>query len=85
MTSEIRARGARDILPAGAPRLGLGCGDLYAGAAEAASLRLLLRHRYYLPRRLTHRIGLIDTCFAPRTARKMDAQTAGEAILAEFG
>jgi aryl-alcohol dehydrogenase-like predicted oxidoreductase len=32
---------ARALLPAGAPRLGLGCGDLYAGAEEAASLRLL--------------------------------------------
>jgi aryl-alcohol dehydrogenase-like predicted oxidoreductase len=31
----------RDLLPAGAPRLGLGCGDLFAGAHEAASLRLL--------------------------------------------
>jgi diketogulonate reductase-like aldo/keto reductase len=32
---------ARDILPPGAPRLGLGCGDIYAGADEAGSLRLL--------------------------------------------
>jgi len=29
------------MLPAGAPRLGLGCGDLYAGEHEQASLRLL--------------------------------------------
>ena len=34
-------RSARDMLPAGAPRLGLGCGDLYAGEHEQASLRLL--------------------------------------------
>ena len=32
---------ARGLLPAGAPRLGLGCGDLYGGVAEPASLRLL--------------------------------------------
>lgn len=31
----------RDLLPARAPRLGLGCGDLYAGTQEAASRRLL--------------------------------------------
>jgi aryl-alcohol dehydrogenase-like predicted oxidoreductase len=30
-----------DFLPAGAPRLGLGCGDLFGGTEEAASLRLL--------------------------------------------
>src|SRR5262245_53183884 len=34
-------RSARDMLPAGAPRLGLGCGDLYAGEHEQASFRLL--------------------------------------------
>jgi hypothetical protein len=40
-TNVRQAGSARDILPPGAPRLGLGCGDLYAGAEEAASLRLL--------------------------------------------
>lgn len=37
----LDAGSARDLLPAGAPRLGLGCGDLYAGAAENASRRLV--------------------------------------------
>jgi aryl-alcohol dehydrogenase-like predicted oxidoreductase len=42
VATNVRQPGcARDILPPGAPRLGLGCGDLYAGADEAASLRLL--------------------------------------------
>jgi aryl-alcohol dehydrogenase-like predicted oxidoreductase len=40
-TNAHEPRSATDILPAGAPRLGLGCGDLYAGAEEAASQRLL--------------------------------------------
>jgi diketogulonate reductase-like aldo/keto reductase len=39
--SELDPMSADAILPAGAPRLGLGCGDLYAGACEATALRLL--------------------------------------------
>jgi len=39
--SQAEPLSARDILPRGAPRLGLGCGDLYAGEQEAASTRLL--------------------------------------------
>jgi aryl-alcohol dehydrogenase-like predicted oxidoreductase len=38
---ERNTASARDLLPQGAPRLGLGCGDLFAGAEEAKSLRLL--------------------------------------------
>jgi aryl-alcohol dehydrogenase-like predicted oxidoreductase len=40
-TTDTNPGCARSLLPAGAPRLGLGCGDLYAGAAEADSLRLV--------------------------------------------
>jgi aryl-alcohol dehydrogenase-like predicted oxidoreductase len=40
-TTETYSGSARGLLPAGAPRLGLGCGDLYAGAAKADSLRLV--------------------------------------------
>lgn len=35
------ALAAETLLPAGAPRLGLGCGDLYAGEALNASIRLV--------------------------------------------
>jgi hypothetical protein len=39
--SETSPGSVHDLLPAAAPRLGMGCGDLYAGAAETDSLRLL--------------------------------------------
>ena len=53
-------------------------------AIVAASLRLYLRHRWWLPRRLTQHIGLIDRLWAPRYAKRMDNNCSGEAILTEF-
>lgn len=50
----------------------------------AESLRLYLRYRWWLPRRLTSHIGLIDRVWAPRFARRMDGCCSGEAILTEF-
>jgi 2-polyprenyl-3-methyl-5-hydroxy-6-metoxy-1,4-benzoquinol methylase len=52
--------------------------------ATAASIRLLLRYRYFIPRRLTLQLGVIDTYFAPRLAERMDSKRRGEAILAQF-
>jgi 2-polyprenyl-3-methyl-5-hydroxy-6-metoxy-1,4-benzoquinol methylase len=49
----------------------------------ASSMRLYLRYNWKIPRRLTARIGLIDTVanwYAPR----IDAKVSGEAILTEF-
>jgi 2-polyprenyl-3-methyl-5-hydroxy-6-metoxy-1,4-benzoquinol methylase len=54
-------------------------------ASTAASLRELLRRHYLIPKRVTLRIGLIDTVVAPRLARRHDRQSRGEAIIAEFG
>jgi 2-polyprenyl-3-methyl-5-hydroxy-6-metoxy-1,4-benzoquinol methylase len=54
-------------------------------ASTAASLRELLRRRYLIPKRITQRIGLIDTVVAPWLARRHDRQLRGEAIVAEFG
>ena len=50
----------------------------------AESLRLYLRYRWWLPRRLTSSIGLIERTWAPRFARRMDGRCCGEAILTEF-
>jgi len=49
--------------------------------ATAYSLRLVLRHRYLVPVRLSDRVGLIDRVVAPRLARRLDAATRGEAII----
>ncbi len=54
-------------------------------ASTAASLRQLLRRRYLIPKRVTQRIGLIDTVVAQRLARRHDRQSRSEAIIAEFG
>jgi SAM-dependent methyltransferase len=50
----------------------------------AGSLRLYLRYRWWLPRRLTERIELIDRVWAPRFARRMDSNCSGEAVLTQF-
>ena len=50
----------------------------------AASLRLYLRYRWWLPRRLTDRMGWIDRNWAPRFAQSMDRRCSGEAILTVF-
>ena len=50
----------------------------------AGSLRLYLRYRWKIPRRLTNHLGLIDSVWAPRFAKRMDAERSGEAILTEF-
>jgi len=50
----------------------------------AGSLRLYLRYCWWLPRRLTLKIGLIDSRWAPGFARRMDQQCSGEAVITEF-
>lgn len=50
----------------------------------AGSLRLYLRYRWWLPRRLTLSIGLIDRLWAPSVARRMDSHCSGEAVITEF-
>ena len=50
-------------------------------SAVGSSIRQLLRYGYRVPYRLTSRVGLIDSYFAPRLARRLDAESRGEAIL----
>lgn len=49
----------------------------------ANSIRLYLRYNWKLPRRLTMKIGVIDTV-AAWYAQRADAKLSGEAILTEF-
>jgi SAM-dependent methyltransferase len=48
-----------------------------------SSVRLYLRYKWKLPRRLTSKVGFVDTV-ASWYARRVDAKNAGEAILTEF-
>jgi SAM-dependent methyltransferase len=50
----------------------------------AASLRMLWRRRYMLPRKLTHKITIIDRYYAPRLAAALDRVNDGEALVTEF-
>ena len=50
----------------------------------ADSIRTHLSRRYFLPRRLTRRIAWIETRYAPKQARRLDANGRGEAILARY-
>ena len=52
--------------------------------ATAASIRTELRTRFAIPIRVSEKIGLIDTYFAPRRACRLDELGRGEAILANF-
>jgi 2-polyprenyl-3-methyl-5-hydroxy-6-metoxy-1,4-benzoquinol methylase len=54
-------------------------------SSTGASLRELLRRRYMIPRKVTQRIGVLNTMVAPWLARRHDVQSRGEAILMEFG
>jgi 2-polyprenyl-3-methyl-5-hydroxy-6-metoxy-1,4-benzoquinol methylase len=47
----------------------------------AASIRQILRRRYLVPFRLTMRLGIIESFFAPRLAHRLDAACRGETIL----
>ncbi len=53
-------------------------------SATAASIRQLLRLRYFVPMRLLMRIRFLDSQIAPRVARRLDSKCRGEAILVEF-
>jgi hypothetical protein len=53
-------------------------------SATAASIRQVLRQRYFVPQRLTMRMPVIASYFAPRVARRLDAKGRGEALMARF-
>lgn len=53
-------------------------------SASAASLRLVLRRRYWIPQRLSARLRLLNEGIAARMARRLDGADDGEAIIAEF-
>jgi 2-polyprenyl-3-methyl-5-hydroxy-6-metoxy-1,4-benzoquinol methylase len=53
-------------------------------AALASSLRLYWRTYFFVPRKLTQKISLIDRYFAPRFAAGLDRVGDGEAIITEF-
>ncbi len=50
----------------------------------AASLRLYLRYRWWIPRRVSALVGVIDRSWAPAFAKRIDSERNGEAILTEF-
>jgi 2-polyprenyl-3-methyl-5-hydroxy-6-metoxy-1,4-benzoquinol methylase len=52
--------------------------------ATAASLRQNLRRKFFLPQKLTCRIGPLNTKIASKLAHKLDTLNDGEAIIAEF-
>jgi 2-polyprenyl-3-methyl-5-hydroxy-6-metoxy-1,4-benzoquinol methylase len=52
--------------------------------ATAASLTQYLRKKYFLPQRLTRKIGPLNTTIAGKLAHKLDTLNDGEAIIAEF-
>ena len=52
-------------------------------SATAASFSQLLRRKYYIPGKLTHR--LLSPARATAMAKKDDARAEGEALLARFG
>jgi 2-polyprenyl-3-methyl-5-hydroxy-6-metoxy-1,4-benzoquinol methylase len=52
-------------------------------ASTAASLQLLLRQKYFVPRRLTMRLPLFKR-YSERLATRHDEQRRGEALLARF-
>ena len=55
------------------------------GPASKRDVTGMRRTPHLMPKRVTQRIGLIDTVVAQRLARRHDRQSQGEAILAEFG
>ena len=50
----------------------------------AESLRLYLRHRWWIPRRLSEMLRIIDSSWAPAFADSIDRKRNGEAIITEF-
>lgn len=53
-------------------------------SAVASSIRLMLRYRFFIPRRLSGAVGWIDRQWAPRLSQRLDAERRGEALLARF-
>jgi 2-polyprenyl-3-methyl-5-hydroxy-6-metoxy-1,4-benzoquinol methylase len=47
----------------------------------ARSIQQILRHRYLVPSRLTRRLGIIESYFAPRLAHRLDTACRGDTIL----
>lgn len=52
-------------------------------SALAASLRMIARKKYFLPRKISMRLSLFDR-YASTLAKRLDQQNAGEAIIVEF-
>jgi 2-polyprenyl-3-methyl-5-hydroxy-6-metoxy-1,4-benzoquinol methylase len=50
----------------------------------AGSLRTILREQFFIPWKVSGRLGVIDSYFGPKLASRMDAKGRGEAILVEF-
>lgn len=53
-------------------------------SALAHSLRVYLRKRFFIPQRLTERIGWLNRDCASRLATRLDRRNQGEAIIVEF-
>ena len=53
-------------------------------AALASSLRAYLRKKYFIPHRLTQRIGWLNHSYSSRFAARLDREDQGEAIIVEF-
>jgi 2-polyprenyl-3-methyl-5-hydroxy-6-metoxy-1,4-benzoquinol methylase len=75
-----------DSLKKAADRAGLTTAELGTTslpAGTAASLRLLLRRKYFVPQKLSARIPVIDR-YSEQLAKRQDAESRGEAIIARF-
>jgi len=53
-------------------------------SATASSLRQVLRHQYWIPHRLTERVGYLNERIARRIAERLDRHQDGEAIVGEY-